>query len=179
MSSFFLYVLLSWLSAVLIGYFLIKGLMCGMRKEAEKDLDQKIEKLKGMVEKEIDEDKKKLLSEELYHKEKERRYLWASPYEEEMSKWTGFFERTLYILIWLTGHLELIAAWLVVKVVGSWGNRDSGRVDRFLIGTGLSVLIGSIAGWYIKNYLLPFLARPRRVGREAENSLIFPLRVRF
>ena len=60
----------------------------------------------------------------------------------------GYLERTLFALSWIAGRPELGAAWLVLKAAASWHRWTAERAvfNVFLIGTGLSVLIGYAGG---------------------------------
>jgi len=139
--------------AIFGGHFLIKCVMCCMRRKAEKELKREIKELKEKYDdngtKEKIQGEHKRLTKLLLDKKDELRNLFPTDYEEEMAKWMGIFERTMYIGAWLMGYREFIGAWLVVKIVGNWPDRASGRVDRFLIGAGLSVSIAVIASLLI------------------------------
>lgn len=60
----------------------------------------------------------------------------------------GYLERTLFALSWIAGRPELGAVWLVLKAAASWHRWTAERAvfNVFLIGTGLSVLIGYAGG---------------------------------
>lgn len=77
-------------------------------------------------------------------------------YEKKMALRVGILERIIYIISLLFYYPEFIGFWLIVKVVGGWSRRESGRVDRFLIGTGLSILVSVFTWMIIKLYLNSF-----------------------
>jgi len=142
--------------AIFGGDFVITYVMDRMRKKAEEDLEDKIKKLKK-EHKEISNDTKKqdYLKEKILNREDELEDCKPTDCEKKMATYIGILERTMYIGVWLVDFPAFIGAWLVVKIVGKWPNRNSGRIDRFLIGTGLSVSIAVFSAFIIKEYIAP------------------------
>lgn len=147
--------------SVVGSHFIIEEIMDRLRKKARGGLDEKIKEIQKIIDdkkKESDDEfKEKIIAElrkKIFDREIEKEMLFQTDHEKWVSKWIGIFERTMYITFWFIGHPELIGAWLVVKIVGDWLSRDSGRIDRFLIRTGLSVWIAVIVSWLIEKLVV-------------------------
>lgn len=58
-------------------------------------------------------------------------------------------ERSIYFVAVATGQYVLAAGWIALKAAGSWNtwSKKAGVFNRFMLGTGLSLLYGGAGGW--------------------------------
>ncbi len=83
------------------------------------------------------------------------RYQWWLP------RFVGAVEQSIATASILTGRVEAIAIWLVMKTTGAWSTQHkdahpsalTADYSIFLIGTALSVGLGVLAAYIIQNYL--------------------------
>ena len=144
------------IAAIFGGHFLIKCVLNCIKRKIRKDLNEKKEKLeeKYKQEEKIEgEDWLKWRKKQIFDKERDLDKTSQTPHEEMMAMWMGIFERFMYMFFYLIGYKEFIGMWLVAKIVGNWPDRESGKIDYFLFGTGLSVLIAVIGALIIENML--------------------------
>jgi hypothetical protein len=82
-------------------------------------------------------------------------------YQWWLPRFVGAIEQSIATASILTGRVEAIAIWLVMKTTGAWSTQHKDAhpsalttdYSIFLIGTALSVGLGVLVAYVIQNYL--------------------------